>query len=237
MTCLYNSRSNMEPTGSLKRKRAGETVSRNITDNLDVTLPPRKIVRVVQTPSKCLNQNIQDPQQTLMSLAKERGFTTESHSYQQVEEAFETMPKDLSAWNFEVLAAVRNGDVEQLRAYHNEGRNLKCSNQFGETLMHLACRKTFIPVVEFLVHEVGMPVNIHDDTGRTPLHDAFWTPEPNEELIDLMLSECPDMLFVQDKRGHCPLQYSRKSHWDTWNNYLQKRMDRIQFNTLSSRSQ
>jgi len=236
MTCLYNS-SNIRPMGCLKRKRAGEVVTRNIMDNLDVSMPPRKIIRVVPTASKTLNESMKDPQQTLTSLVKARGFKPESHSYEHIGNSFQAIPKDMDAWNFEVLAAVRKGNVEQLRGYHEAGHNLKCSNQFGETLMHLACRKTLIPVVEFLIHEVGMPVNIHDDTGRTPLHDAFWTPEPNEELIDLMVSECPDMLFVQDKRGHCPLQYSRKSHWDTWNKYLEARKDRIQFKAVNLRSQ
>ncbi len=223
MTCIYATENI-----SLKRKRSGE-VSDTSNDN---SLHPRKVVRVVGAAQEKLNQCIENPQHTLEKILTERGFTSQSQSYQQVEHAFETVTKDLEAWNFEVLAAVRKGDVEQLRTYHKEGRNLNCSNQFGETLMHLACRKTLIPVVDFLIHEVGMAVNIHDDTGRTPLHDAFWTPEPSEELIDLMLTQCPDMLLVHDKRGHCPLQYSRQAHWKTWNSYLHARKNVLEFNYL-----
>lgn len=237
MTC-YCTNNTMQTSVSLKRKRSIDSLPRsNITDNIDTSLPPRKVIRVLPTIAKKLSKNTKNPQQSLESIASELGFASKCHSYQQVEHFFETMPRDLEAWNFEVLAAVRNGDVDQLRAFHQEGRNLKCSNKFGETLMHVACRKTLVSVVRFLVREVGMPVNIHDDTGRTPLHDAFWTPEPNEELIDLMLSHCPDLLFVQDKRGHCPLQYSRQSHWETWNSYLQSRKEQLEFNTLNSRTQ
>jgi ankyrin repeat protein len=237
MTCHYTTTTTMKTSVSLKRKRSGDISPRKIADSINTSLPPRKVIRVLPTLAKKSNKTTQNPQQSLQSIASERGLSSECHSYQQVERFFETMPMDLDAWNFEVLAAVRNGDVNQLRAFHQEGRNLKCSNKFGETLMHVACRKTLVSVVDFLIHEVGMPVNIHDDTGRTPLHDAFWTPEPNEELIDLMLSHCPDLLFVQDKRGHCPLQYSRQSHWDTWNTYLQSRKEQLVFATLNSASQ
>lgn len=234
MPCLYFNENMQSPT-TLKRKRCGEP-SKD-TSEFASFVPPRKVVRVVGYVAKKQNQTSPHPQQTLQLIAQETGFTLECQSYQHLKHSFESVPKDLETWNFDVLAAVRNGDVEQLRKYHQMGRNLKCSNQFGETLMHLACRKTLIPVVEFMIHEVGMPVNVHDDTGRTPLHDAFWTPEPNEELIDIMISQCPSMLLVNDKRGHSPLQYSRQGHWDTWNTFLHTRKDNLDFNAMSMQKQ
>lgn len=234
MPCLYFNE-NMQSATTLKRKRSGDSL--NDLSQAASFIPPRKVVRVVGYVAKKQNQSSQNPQQTLQLIAQEKGFTLECQSYQHEQHTFQSVPKDLEAWNFEVLAAVRNGDVELLRRYHQMGRNLKCSNQFGETLMHLACRKTLIPVVEFMIHEVGMPLNIHDDTGRTPLHDAFWTPEPSEELIDLMVSQCPEMLLVNDKRGHSPLQYSRQAHWDTWNKYLQARKNSLDFKAMSVQKQ
>jgi hypothetical protein len=136
---------------------------------------------------------------------------------------FVSLPKDLTAWNKEVLAAVRSGNVPELRALYQQGYNLKCTNRFGESLLHLACRKSLVNVVKYLIEEVQMPANIHDDMGRTPLHDAFWTPEPNPELIDVMAMHAPTMFWVQDQRGHCPMQYSRVAHYETWNAYLEKR--------------
>eukprot|EP00429_Kryptoperidinium_foliaceum_P022571 CAMPEP_0176142304 /NCGR_PEP_ID=MMETSP0120_2-20121206/72394_1 /TAXON_ID=160619 /ORGANISM="Kryptoperidinium foliaceum, Strain CCMP 1326" /LENGTH=203 /DNA_ID=CAMNT_0017478521 /DNA_START=69 /DNA_END=677 /DNA_ORIENTATION=- len=203
MTCL----SPLNQMPSLKRKRCGE-MPRNITDNVDTSLPARKIIRVVSSSSaNRKDTTAKNPQHALEQICEKRGLATKSRSFESIPKAFETLPKDLDAWNFEVLAAVRTGNLEQLKALHQDGYNMKCTNRFGETLLHLACRKALVPVVEFLLEDVGMPANIHDDTGRTPLHDAFWTPEPNQKLIDVMVSHCPEMLFVQDKRGHCPLQY------------------------------
>jgi ankyrin repeat protein len=99
----------------------------------------------------------------------------------------------------------------------------------GETLLHLACRNALVPVVAFLINEVGVPVNVHDDTGRNPLDDAFWIFKPNTELIDLIVSKCPDLLFVQqDKRGHSPLACARRTHWGQWNKYVNSRSDTLE---------
>lgn len=228
MTCIYTTE-----TVSLKRKRSGESEKQHS----DSSLPPPKVIRVVGASQSKPDNSMANPQHTLQQILSDRGVPTECYSYQHIEQAFQVLPKDLEAWNFEVLGAVRKGDVEQLRLLHQQGINLQCSNQFGETLLHLACRKTLISVVKFFIDEVGIPVNIHDDTGRTPLHDAFWTPEPNEELIDVMLMQCPEMLLVRDKRGHSPLQYSRQAHWDTWNAYLQARKETLKFNKLAFKQQ
>ena len=113
--------------------------------------------------------------------------------------------------------------METLRVFLKQGRPLKCSNQFGESLLHLACRKGLVSVVKFLLVDAGVPANVRDDMGRSPLHDAFWTPTPNFELVDVILQQCPDLLLICDKRGHPPLAYTRKDHWNVWNQYLQSR--------------
>ena len=38
-------------------------------------------------------------------------------------------------------------------------------NRFGESLLHLACRKALVKVVEFLVNEVEVPVREKYDIG------------------------------------------------------------------------
>jgi ankyrin repeat protein len=104
---------------------------------------------------------------------------------------------------------------------------MKCSNQFGESLLHLACRKSFADVVRFLVQEAGVPFNVKDDFGRNPAHDACWTIIPNWELMDLIVEKCPDLLFVEDVRGHTPLDYVRAEHWPAWVKYLEQKGDKL----------
>ena len=145
------------------RKRSRDQIlqSRNITDGIDASQPARKIVRVLPTFCK-KPEGTNDPHAALENIARERGMVTISRSYQQVGGLFETVPQDLDAWSLELLAAVRDNNVDQLRALHQEGHNLRCSNTFGETLLHIACRKSLVSIAQFLIEEVGMPANIHD---------------------------------------------------------------------------
>jgi hypothetical protein len=115
------------------------------------------------------------------------------YCYDQLHDAFFVAAngEEIQAWNFDVLRAMRDGDLEKLRGFHELGRPLKCSNKFGESLPHMACRKGLAPIIDFLVNEAQVPVQMADDMGRTLLHDAFWTPQPNFEVIDLIIGKCP----------------------------------------------
>jgi len=114
------------------------------------------------------------------------------------------------------ITAIRTQDIDTLRKWHQEGRVLQAANAFGESLLHMACRRGFLDVVKFLVEEVGHNLWVRDDGGRTPLHDACWTAQPCPELVMFILDKDSDMLLVSDKRGHTPLDYARKDHWQTW---------------------
>ncbi len=92
-----------------------------------------------------------------------------------------------------------------------------------DSFLHVACRRGRTDMVRFLVHECHMHVNVVDDYGRTPLHDAFWLNRPNYDIIDILLAACPDLLYVTDDRGHSPLRYAPKKHWKTWVKYLATR--------------
>jgi len=120
------------------------------------------------------------------------------------------------AYDKDAIAAIRAQDIDTLRKWMNEGRVLQAANAFGESLLHMACRRGFLDVVVFLVEEAGHNLWIRDDAGRTPLHDACWTASPEPELVKFILDKDPDMLLVSDKRGHTPLDYARKDHWQTW---------------------
>lgn len=199
---------------SLKRKRS------------DFIEPPaRKIVRIVSTQVSNAPRTDAKPQDCLNSiLLSSYGLQARTFQSDDLPGFFqEVHENDLKAYDSDALNAIRTSDMETLREFLRQGRPLKCSNQFGESLLHLACRKGLVQVVKFLLVEAGVPANVRDDMGRSPLHDAFWTPSPNFELVDVILQQCPDLLLICDKRGHPPLAYTRKDHWKVWNQYLQSR--------------
>lgn len=133
------------------------------------------------------------------------------------------LKEHVDAYDLEILKAVRESDIPTLQSYHNQGRPLHCANRFGESLLHLACRKALVDVVRFLVEVAQVPIWVKDDMGRTPLADAFWTIEVNLELVDLLLSRAPELFWVSDIRGHAPLSYARQEHWPLWCDYLQRK--------------
>eukprot|EP00542_Grammatophora_oceanica_P010095 CAMPEP_0194047046 /NCGR_PEP_ID=MMETSP0009_2-20130614/23527_1 /TAXON_ID=210454 /ORGANISM="Grammatophora oceanica, Strain CCMP 410" /LENGTH=440 /DNA_ID=CAMNT_0038692559 /DNA_START=181 /DNA_END=1503 /DNA_ORIENTATION=+ len=120
------------------------------------------------------------------------------------------------AYDKDALRCIRGRDIETMRAWHESGRTLQAANSFGESLLHLACRRGFLDVVTFLFEECEHDLWIKDDAGRTPLHDACWTASPQPDLVDYILSKDVDMLLVSDKRGHTPLDYAKKDHYEFW---------------------
>ena len=213
--------------GSLKRKRPtwnnGSVSASNAIQRPEIMSTSTLSERPVK------NGNEPSPQNVLTSILESRGIKSKIHSYDSLTGFFvETKEEEIDSYGCDALKAVRDSDIETLRTFHREGRPLKCSNRFGESLLHLACRKSLVEVVIFLVNEIGIPVCVKDDMGRSPLHDAFWTCEPNFAVVDILLNKCPDLLFVSDKRGHTPLSYARKDHWGKWNQYLKERSHLIE---------
>lgn len=169
-----------------------------------------------------------DPQQQLMYIVDSHGVDVQIQDALNIQNFFSEYSEDeMNAYNSEVLNAIRNQDIVKLREFHESGRPLHCSNSFGESLIHMACRRGFFDVVSFLVHEAKVPVQVRDDYGRTILHDAAWTCQPDFQLVELILTECPDLLYLRDRRGDTPLAYARKSHWAVWNKFLSENVHLI----------
>lgn len=166
------------------------------------------------------------PQDYLVSILESKGVAVRISSSLAMEGFFaDPTEEETNAYTHDVLTAIRTRDIEKLREFHESGRPLKCSNTFGESLLHLACRRGFVDVASFLVQDAGVTVQVRDDYGRTPLHDACWTCEPNFELLELIMTACPSLLFISDKRGNTPLEYTRPEQWQAYNEFLNERQD------------
>jgi hypothetical protein len=165
--------------------------------------------------------NETNPQQLLNNILARQGMKVEVHSSDSLPGFFSDPTADeIESYQSDIIQAVRSQDIPRLRFLKEQGRPLKCSNQFGESLLHLACRRGFLDVVTYLVDEAGVPLQVRDDYGRTPLHDALWSAEPNVELVGILVSRCPDLLYIKDRRGNTPLSFVRRQHWNTWNKFL-----------------
>lgn len=128
----------------------------------------------------------------------------------------------------EAVDAIRANDVQALQNLYSNGTNFQCANKFGESLIHLACRRSHRDVVSFLINEAGVSLRVRDDFGRTPFHDACWRGELDLELIDMLLDKEPTFLMLTDKRGHCPLDYTRRGQWAELIPFLLERSAKFQ---------
>lgn len=69
--------------------------------------------------------------------------------------------------------------------------------------------------------ENGCELNVCDEFGRTPLHNACWAVEPSFEIVRLIVEHSDiEMFHLADSRGFCPLQYVRQDHFCEWIDFL-----------------
>lgn len=137
----------------------------------------------------------------------------------------------LDAYNTEIVAEVRQNNLERAKRLYADGRfphGCNACNRFGESILHIACRRGHLEMVKFLVGQVGLSIaSIRDDYHRTPLHDAFWTSTANPEVVDYLLQQphVIELLLCKDKRGFSPLDYSRGEDRSKWLKFLSERKD------------
>jgi hypothetical protein len=186
-----------------------------------VVLPPKK------KPKMVLRKVVIRPADFVMSAFKANGVNIAKLALETDATFILPTEERITAYKSDTLLAVRQDNLEKLRELHAAGANLECCNKFGENLISLACRRGYTDIVEFLVKEAKISLHVRDDYKRTPLHDACWTPEPNFEILDLLIREVPEHLILRDVRGFTPFDYVRANHWSKWVKFLWERKNRL----------
>eukprot|EP00751_Fragilariopsis_kerguelensis_P014349 CAMPEP_0170775546 /NCGR_PEP_ID=MMETSP0733-20121128/10648_1 /TAXON_ID=186038 /ORGANISM="Fragilariopsis kerguelensis, Strain L26-C5" /LENGTH=274 /DNA_ID=CAMNT_0011118375 /DNA_START=62 /DNA_END=886 /DNA_ORIENTATION=- len=143
-----------------------------------------------------------------------------------IEQAFYFEAYQEAEISTDILQALRSSNVEQLRSFLKDTKKnglKECRNQFGENLLHLACRMGGISsnVIAFLVQEAKVPLNVRDRFGRTPLHHACMSSHPNFDTIDFVIRHIPRMvLLFQDDTGNIPFDLIPSRCYDGWTRFL-----------------
>jgi hypothetical protein len=131
----------------------------------------------------------------------------------------------IAGHTLEVTSAAREDNLVLLQKLHHEGKSLQCCNRYGESLVHIVCRRGSSDVLRFLIEEAKVSVTIRDDVGRNPMHDAAWTDKPNFDLVKVLMSEAPKLMFSKDTRGHSPLNYIPKQRWEAWCDFFKSNQE------------
>ena len=120
----------------------------------------------------------------------------------------------------EMVAAIQEGNVEQVRLLWRSGKRVDGCNNFGESFLHIACRRGYDSLVEFLVKEAMTNLRICDDHGRNPLHSTCWSIKPKYRIAKLIVEREPLLFMFADARGHTPLMYVQSSAWGDWCTFI-----------------
>jgi hypothetical protein len=164
------------------------------------------------------------PDSVLKAMIEQAGYVYETFEALNMNGFFVEVTEDVvKAYEMDVIKALRENDLQSLRDFYKAGRQLQCANKFGDSIIHTACRRGCLEIVQFLLKEAGLSCKVCCDYGRTSLHDACWTSSPNFQVIDELLDACPDLLYTKDKRGFTPLDYARPAQYGDWCKYLAAR--------------
>lgn len=229
---MFGGKDNCDPMSPQKRKkffipanRANRCVA-EITvkplcedDNIPTSISVRHSPPKKKAPIPSLT-----PQKYLESLVRSRGYSTEC--YDVLSSAYYNKPTPLQQASYGVFLVdvVRRNDDATLNILFDLGMHPNACNQFGESIVHLACRTGHFQSLQTMI-DCSCNIQVADDYGRTPMHDLCWATEPCFQSAAIVLEIDPRLLFMKDARGSTPLAYARKEHWAEWIRFLESRKD------------
>ena len=205
-----------------KRKRCSSPLRSEARSNNNILLNDEDSTNNLPDP-KATTTTTTSPDDYLLQLVEYMiGHSVKSRPGLELKNFFPTITEEqVASYTMDVAASARKNDIDTLeRLRSEEGLSLDCCNRFGETLLHIAARRGYTNMVEYLLQQPNVSVRVIDDTGRTPLHDALWNPTPQLGICKWIVQRDPSLFFITDKRGFTPFQYARTEHWDTWKTFL-----------------
>jgi ankyrin repeat protein len=230
MSALFN-RATVHATGTTSTAKVEKTDpgmirSKSIPTNITVPAPIQKKKTKLSTLT---------PQQYLEALLRSRGYSVKYTDVLQTLYYNKPTPLQEASYGIYIVDVVRRNDSQTLKRLLSLGLSSNACNSYGESLVHLACRRGNFQSIQVLV-DMKCNIQISDDYGRTPLHDLCWAAETSFQSAAILLDIDNSMLFMKDCRGASPLAYARQEHWADWIKFLESRKD-VYWPKLSSENE
>ncbi|CAB9513974.1 ANK [Seminavis robusta] len=201
---------------SSRRDKLGKSNKMGSSSQLSVGAPPPKPKPAGRPPMS--------PQAYLDVLIHSRGYST--RRYRTLQTGYYSKPTAFqqASYNVYLVKLVRANDIENLRAVIQAGISPNPCNAYGESLVHMVARRGDFELLRMLL-DVGTSIQVSDDYGRTPLHDACWAAKPSFETVELIADKDIALFHMTDSRGAVPLSYVRREHWPLWIEFLESKKD------------
>lgn len=164
------------------------------------------------------------PQAFLDVLINARGYST--RRYRTLQTGYHSNPTAFqqASYNLYLVKMIRGKNIDKLRSVIQAGISPNPCNAYGESLVHMVCRRGDHEFLRMLL-ECGTSIQVSDDYGRTPLHDACWAAQPSFETVGMIAAEDMTLFHMTDSRGAVPLSYVRREHWSLWIEFLESKKD------------
>ncbi|XP_055914439.1 eye-specific diacylglycerol kinase isoform X1 [Eupeodes corollae] len=124
-----------------------------------------------------------------------------------------------------ILLAAQRGDINLLRALHEQGFSLKSEDTTGQTALHIACKLNHKDIVKYMIS--CAPHNIINKTdsikGSTALHVAA---ENKRRDISVMLVAAGANLSLRDDHGCTPMMVAFNNNARDIATYLESKTSR-----------
>ena len=111
------------------------------------------------------------PQAYLDVLTNARGYST--RRYRTLQTGYYSKPTAFqqASYNVYLVKLVRANKIDELRSVFQAGISPNPCNAYGESLVHMVARRGDHELLNMML-ECGTSIQVSDDYGRTPLHDA-----------------------------------------------------------------
>ncbi|XP_037726639.1 eye-specific diacylglycerol kinase isoform X4 [Drosophila subpulchrella] len=119
-----------------------------------------------------------------------------------------------------ILLAAQSGDLNMLRALHEQGYSLQSVNKNGQTALHFACKYNHRDIVKYIIASATRRlINMADkELGQTALHIAA---EQNRRDICVMLVAAGAHLDSMDSGGNTPMMVAFNKNANEIATYLE----------------
>ncbi|XP_032308338.1 eye-specific diacylglycerol kinase isoform X3 [Drosophila ananassae] len=121
-----------------------------------------------------------------------------------------------------VLLAAQSGDLNMLRALHEQGYSLQSVNKNGQTALHFACKYNHKDIVKYIIScATRRVINMADkERGQTALHIAA---EQNRRDICVMLVAAGANLQARDSGGNTAMMVAFNKNANEIATYLESK--------------
>lgn len=152
-------------------------------------------------------------------MLRTRGYSTKR--FQTLQSAYYNKPTPLQVASHHVhlVELLRDEKFYDMGMILSSGISPNPCNEWGESIVHMLCRRGDYKMLDVFVKS-NCTLQVADDFGRTPLHDACWAAEPCFETAEIIIQADPRLLHMTDCRDSPPLSYVPRQHWSKWNHFL-----------------